>query len=145
MIPFLINLLIGLLGGIAAGLQAPFTGLMGQRVGELGSVTITYCGGALVIAVIALASGGGGLSEWRSIPWYAFAAGPLGLVIIGTLAFTVPRLGATASTTLFVVAWLLFSALVDQFGWFGVDPKTLDLQRTLGIAALLAGTFLVIR
>lgn len=145
MIPFLINLLVGIVGGVAAGLQAPFTGVMGQKVGELGSVAVTYGGGCLLVIAIAILSGGGGLSEWRSIPWYAYAAGPLGLVIIASLSYTVPRLGATGSTTLFVISWLLFSALVDQFGWFGVDVRALDFGRIFGILALLLGTYFVIR
>lgn len=145
MITFLIQLLVGIVGGVAAGLQAPFTGVMGQRVGELGSVAITYCGGAILVAIITVLAGGGGLSEWRTIPWYAFAAGPLGLVIIGSLAYSVPRLGATTATTLFVVSWLVFSLLVDQFGWFGVELKQIDFGRILGIIALLGGTYLVIR
>ena len=145
MFTFLIQLLIGIVGGISAGLQAPFTGVMGQKVGELGSVTITYCGGAIVVAVITLLSGGGGLSAWRSIPWYAFAAGPIGLVIIGSLAYNIPRLGATPATTLFVVSWLVFSLFVDQFGWFGVELKEIDFGRIVGVIALLGGTYLVIR
>ncbi len=145
MLPFLFQLLVGLIGGVAAGLQAPFTGVMGGKVGEMGSVAITYCGGAILIAIITVLSGGGGLSEWRSLPWYVYLAGPMGLVIIGTLSYTVPRLGATTATTLFVVAWLLFSAAVDQFGWFGTEVKQLDFGRTLGMIALLGGTYLVIR
>ncbi len=145
MITFIIQLLVSIIGGFAAGLQASFTGLMGQRVGELGSVAITYCGGALVIAVITILSGGGGLSAWRTIPWYAYLAGPLGLVIIGSLSYRVPRLGATAATTLFVVSWLFISVLIDQFGWLGVPVKTIEFGRIIGIIALLGGTFLVIR
>ena len=35
--------------------------------------------------------------------------------------------------------------LVDHFGWFGLEARTLDLSRTLGIGALILGTWLVIR
>lgn len=140
----LIQIAIGLIGGVAAGLQAPFTGLMGQKTGELTSVFITYVGGAVIIALIVLAAGGGQLSQWRSIPWYAYAAGPLGLVIIGSLSYTVPRLGAAVATTLFIAAWLVLSAVVDQFGWFGVEPQPLQIRRVLGVVALLAGTWLMV-
>ena len=142
---FIIQLLVGIAGGIAAGLQAPFTGVLGQKVGDLGSVFITYGGGAVLIAVITLFAGGGGLSEWRSVPWYVFLAGPMGLIIIGSLSYTVPRLGTSTATTLFVLSWLIFSALVDHFGWFGLEARALDLSRTLGIGALILGTWLVIR
>ena len=142
---FIVQLLIGIAGGIAAGLQAPFTGVLGQKVGDLGSVFITYGGGAVLIAIITLIAGGGGLSEWRSVPWYVFLAGPMGLIIIGSLSYTVPRLGTSTATTLFVLSWLIFSAIVDHFGWFGLETRSLDLSRTLGIGALILGTWLVIR
>lgn len=144
MLSLLLPILIGLIGGAAAGLQAPFTGIMGQKTGELTSVFFTYAGGGVVIALILLFSGGGQLSQWRSIPWYAFAAGPLGLIIIGSLAYAVPRVGAAAATTLFVASWLIISAVIDQFGWFGVPTQPLDLKRALGIAGLMVGTWLMI-
>jgi transporter family-2 protein len=135
-------ILVGIIGGIAAGLQASFTGIMGQKLGDLASVFITYCGGALVILVLVLLTGSS-LNNWRSLPWYVFAAGPLGLLIIGSLSFTVPRLGAVVAVALFILAWLGFSALVDQFGWFGAKPRPLDSSRIFGIAALLLGAWLV--
>lgn len=144
MISLIVPIIIGLIGGVAAGLQAPFTGIMGQKAGELASVFITYIGGAIIIAVIVLAAGYGQLAQWRSIPWYAYTAGPLGLVIIGSLAFAVPRLGAALATTLFIAAWLMLSAVIDQFGWFGVSPQPLEPKRILGILALLAGTWLLV-
>ena len=148
MVTLIINLLVGIIGGIAAGLQAPFTGVMGQKVGELGSVLFTYGLGAIVILLIVLgaaATGSTDLSAWRTIPWWAFLAGPLGLVIIGSLAYAVPRVGATTATMLFLVGWLIFSAIIDHFGWFGTPIKPFNLQRSLGVLTLLVGGWLVLR
>ena len=47
-----LQILAGLLGGFAAALQGPFTGIMGTKVGDLASVFITYCGGAVIIASV---------------------------------------------------------------------------------------------
>lgn len=148
MIALIINIIVSIIGGIAAGLQAPFTGVMGQKVGELGSVLFTYGLGALVILIIvlgAVATGTADLSQWRTIPWWAFLAGPLGLVIIGSLAYAVPRMGATTATMLFLVGWLIFSAIVDHFGWFGTEIKPLNLQKSIGVLTLLLGGWLVLR
>ncbi|MFK7802714.1 MAG: DMT family transporter [Anaerolineae bacterium] len=148
MIPFLINLFIGLIGGIAAGLQAPFTGVMGQKVGELGSVFFTYGLGAVVILVIVIGAsftGAADLSQWRQIPWWAYTAGPLGLIIIGSLSYSVPRMGATSATMLFLVGWLVFSAIVDHFGWFGTPLKPFNLSRVAGSFTLLLGGWLILR
>jgi len=142
---FILQVLAGLLGGVAAALQGPFTGIMGQKVGDLTSVFVTYCGGAVVIAAVVLASGGGNLSQWRTLPWYVFLAGPLGLVIIWSLSYTVPRLGATGSTLLFILSWLACSVVIDHFGWIGVSVRPFGLNCALGIGALLVGAWLVLR
>ena len=141
-----IQIVLALLGGIAAGLQAPFAGIMGQKVGDVGSVFFTYCGGALLVALYVFAgTRGNAIANWRDIPLYAFAAGPLGLVIIGTLSYSVPRLGAAVATMLFVVAWLILSGIVDHFGWFGLEIRQLTTIRALGMLILIFGTWLVIR
>ena len=148
MLTFVISVLVGILGGIAAGLQAPFTGLMGQKVGELGSVLFTYGIGAIVILVIvliAVATGTADLSEWRTIPWWAFLAGPVGLIIIGSIAYSIPRLGATNATMLFLVGWLVFSALTDHFGWFGIPVRQIDSSRLIGALTLVVGGWLILR
>lgn len=148
MFTLLITIIIAVIGGIAAGLQAPFTGVMSNRVGELGSVLFTYGLGAVVIVLIAIAAGLTGradLAEWRTIPRYAFLAGPLGLIIIGSLAYAVPRVGAVNATMLFLLGWLVFSAIVDHFGWFGNTVRILDLTKSAGIGLLLAGSWLLLR
>ena len=141
----LLPIIAALIGGVAAGLQAPFNGIMGQKVGDLASVFITYGGGALIIALVVLLTGNAQFSEWRTLPWYVFFAGPLGLVIIGTLGFTIPRLGAASTTTLFILSWLAIAVLIDHLGWLGVDVRRIDLSRLIGIGLLLAGTWLVVR
>jgi transporter family-2 protein len=146
MLIIILQIVVGLVGGIAAAFQAVFSGLMGQRLGDWESVFFTYVGGGLLImAAMFTVKGGGNLANWRELPWYVFLAGPLGLVIIASLSYTVPRLGAATATTLFVTAWLILSAIIDHFGLFGGVPRPLDLPRLLGFIILLAGTWLVVR
>lgn len=148
MLAFIISVLVGILGGISAGLQAPLTGIMGQKVGELGSVLFTYCLGAIVILVIALggmATGTVDLSPWRTIPWWAFLAGPVGLIIIGSVAFVIPRVGATGGTMLFLFGWLVFSSIIDHFGWFDLPVRQFDITRLAGTLTLLVGGWLILR
>jgi len=43
------------------------------------------------------------------------------------------------------VAQLLLGAFLDHIGWLGAAPRPLDATRLLGMAVLLAGTWLVVR
>ena len=40
---------------------------------------------------------------------------------------------------------LVVAALIDRFGWFGVDPIPLDWVRIVGILLLAGGAALVLR
>lgn len=146
MLNVIVLVFIGLIGGVAAAIQAPLTGLMGQRLGDLESVFITYVGGGVLIALIVLVCmSGGNLHAWHTLPWYVFCAGPLGLVIIGSISYAVPRLGAAPSATLLIAAHLILSSVIDHYGLFGVPQRSLDTSRLIGLVTLLVGTWLMVR
>jgi transporter family-2 protein len=138
-------LFVVVVGGIVVAVQAQFIGLMDQRLGTLESVFITYAGGGLLIMLIMFGSGGGNLANWRTVPWYALSAGATGLVIIGALSYTVPRLGLVPTFTILVASQFIVGAVLDHFGWLGATVRPLDLSRLAGIAVMLFGVWLTIR
>lgn len=138
-------LIVGLAGGAAVGLQAPLTSLMSQRIGTMESVFIVHIGGAILAGAALLVVRGGNLGAWRSVPWYALAAGSLGLVVLSAVSYTIPRIGAATTVTLVVVAQLVTAALLDHFGLLGTSVRLLDPARLIGIAVLFAGTWLIMR
>jgi len=142
---FMIVLVIGLAGGVAVGLQAPLTSLMSGRMGTLESIFIVHLGGAVLTGLPLLLLRGGNLGAWRSVPWYALAAGSLGLVVLGAVSYTIPRIGAATTVTLIIVAQLVTAALLDHFGLLGASVRSLDPMRLLGMVVLFAGTWLIVR
>jgi len=141
----LLVVLIGLAGGIAVGLQGPFSSLMSGRLGLLESIFIVHLGGALIAGVPLLLRGGGHLRDWRSLPWYAVTAGAYGLVVIAAVSYTMPRIGAASTVVLIVAGQLMISSLVDHFGLFNTGERPLDLTRLLGLAVLFFGVWLIVR
>ena len=138
-------MLIVAAGGMAVAIQAQFMGLMDRSIGNAEAVFITYCGGGVLIAGLLLLMRGGNLGEWRSVPWYALTSGIFGLVIVGSIGYSVPRLGLVASMTILVAAQLLTGAVLDHFGLLGADPRPLDLSRIAGMGVLVGGIWLTIR
>ena len=136
---------IGLLGGVAAGLQGPLTSLMGKHVGIMGSVFLIHLGGTVASALFLLWPGAADLGAWRQVPWYALSAGVLGLVLLGALSFCIPRLGAVATITLIIGAQLVVGACLDHFGLLVDTVRPFDASRVLGVAILFLGTWLVVR
>ncbi|MEM7350237.1 MAG: DMT family transporter [Acidobacteriota bacterium] len=141
----LVVIVIGLIGGVAAGLQGPLAGIVGKHVGILGSIFIIHLGGTLVSGLLLLVPGAGGLAGWRNVPWYALAGGVLGLALIGALTFCIPRIGAAAAITLIIVSQLTIAACLDHFGLFVESVRSFDTTRVLGLVVLFFGTWLVVR
>ncbi len=138
-------ILIGLIGGVAVGVQGPLSSMLTHRLGVMESIFIVHVGGAIVIAVPLILRGGGNLGAWRTAPWYALIAGWFGLVIIAAVSYSIPRIGVAGTVTLVVAGQLVVSVALDHFGWLGVDVRRVDLQRLIGIAVLLVGVLLIVR
>ncbi len=141
----IVVILLAIVGGIAVTVQGQFMGSMTQILGAKESMFITYASGGIVITLILLASGANRLSSWRQVPWYAFTAGLLGLIIVGTVGYVVPRLGLATGFTLIVTAQFVMAALIDHFGWFGAAVRPVDLPRLVGLGFLLVGVWLLNR
>lgn len=141
----LVSVLVGLLGGVAVGVQNPLASQMGQRVGILESAFIIHLGGAILAGLPLALAGGGGLARWREVPWYALWAGGLGVVLICAVSYIVPRIGILAAVSLIVAAQLGVGALLDHHGWLGLSLRPLEPARLAGMAFLLAGAWLVLR
>ena len=140
---FLIS--IAIMGGIAISLQGQFMGLLDRGLGTLASVFVTYVSGGLIMLLLMVALRGGNLKNWQSIPWYAFSAGILGLVIVGSIGFVVPRLGVAKGFMLTVISQFLIASLIDHFGFFGATVRPMDLTRAVGLCLMLLGVWLVVK
>jgi transporter family-2 protein len=136
---------VGLLAGMAVGVQAPLASLIGGRLGMLESVFIVHFGAVIGSGMILALQRGGNLLEWRTLPWYTLTAGLMGMVVISAISYTIPRLGATATITLVVAGQLMIGVVLDHFGWLGVETRPIDLPRILGIGVLFLGIWLIIR
>ena len=138
-------IIAAVIGGVTVALQAQMMGLLDKGIGTLEGVFITYAGGGLLITLAMIFMGGGNLGAWQRVPWYAYSSGALGLVIVGAIGYSAPRLGLVATFTIIVSSQFVVAALIDHFGVLGAITRPLDLSRMLGMALLLAGIWLTIR
>lgn len=140
-----IAVVLGLTAGCAVALQGPFISMIGGRIGNLESVFVIHLSGAVLAAIPLMMLRGGGLTEWRTLPWYVFFGGGFGLVIVGTIGFGLPKIGAAGIFTLIVVGQMIMGVIIDHYGWIGTPIRPLDLGRVAGVAVMIFGTWLVVR
>lgn len=138
-------ILIGLIGGVAVGLQSPLASMITQRLGLFESVFIVHMGGAIIALIPLLIYGGGKLTEWRNLPWYALGAGIFGLVVIGSISYMIPRIGIAAAITTIVAGQLLVGTILDHYGLLGAAGRSMDLTRGFGLAVVLLGVWLTVK
>jgi transporter family-2 protein len=137
--------IIAAIGGIAVALQGQLMGSIDKQAGTLESVFVTYGGGGFLIGIIMILLRGGNLSGLSLVPWYTLLSGPMGLILIAAIGYSVPRLGLVPAFTIMVAAQFATAALIDQFGLFGADIRPITLSRITGMLVMFLGIWLVMR
>jgi transporter family-2 protein len=135
--------LIGVLGGVAIGIQSPIAGAMGQRIGGAASSLIVHMSGMILSAILLWLKGGEKIREWHTLPWYMLIAGVFGVILYQTISYTLPKIGSTLMVTLIIVGQLITGIVIDHFGWLGVTPRPVDLTRIIGVGVLILGGYLI--
>ena len=80
----------------------------------------------------------------RAAPWYAwFAGGLMGTIYLTGTILLAPKLGAGELIGLVIAGQLVFSVLLDHFGWIGFAQHTAGPARLVGCALMIAGVFLI--
>jgi len=89
-------------------------------------------------------------SEWpsremmRAAPWYLWlAGGVLGVTYLTGNILLAPKLGAGALVALVVAGQLIFSVLLDHFGWLGFAQHSAGIARLAGCSLMIAGVVLI--
>jgi len=132
-------------GGLIA-LQAPINAGLGKATGGLPAALVSFAVGSVALATIVVLSGkAGGLSSTFDVSWYYLLGGLLGAVYVANALVAVSAIGAGGVAAATIAGQLTASVAIDRLGLFGLDQVALSPERLLGVALLLAGTFLVIR
>ena len=138
-------ILIGLVGGIAVGVQAPLSSILTQRLGVLESIFVVHIGGAIVVLIPLILFGTGRLAQWRSVPWYALLAGAFGLVVISSMTYMIPRVGVATALIILLAGQLVIATILDHFGWLGAAQRPIELTRIIGLSVVFFGVWLSVK
>lgn len=132
-------------GGLIA-LQPPLNAGLARFTGNIPAAFISFLVGTLVLAAIVVASGkGGGLGSTLDVRWYYLTGGLLGVAYVTAALITVGTIGAGGVAAATVTGQLTAAVVIDRFGILGLDRTPLSAHRLVGVALLLAGTYLVVR
>lgn len=77
-------------------------------------------------------------------PWYVYLVGFMGVGMVASSSWVTLQIGATAMMSLSVIGQMVSSAMVDHYGWFGVERKPFTWKQLPCYAMVLAGILCVV-
>jgi transporter family-2 protein len=132
-------------GGLIA-LQPAINAGLGRATGSLAAALVSFVVGTLLLAaIVALSGQGDGLGGVTDVPWYYLLGGVLGAAYVFTALVTVSSIGAGGVAAATITGQLTASIVLDRLGVLGLEQTPITLERVVGVALLLAGTFLIVR
>lgn len=141
-----IAIVFSLGAGIAGAAQAAISGVLGRRVGTIGSAGFGVVLAATLVIALALALGrGGSIVTAVHQPAWLWLGGLFGAVIVLAIAYAPPRIGTFATVSLLIAGQLAAGALIDAFGWFGSPRIPVTASRAAGLLLVAAGAALTLK
>ena len=130
--------------GALIALQPPVNSELGKRTSVVAAAFISTGISALVLLALALVLGEAGqVRRIPHIPPLYLTGGLMGAVLVSISLVTVRTLGAGGVVAATVSGQVVVSAILDRFGFLGLEKVGLTPMRLLGFALLLGGTALV--
>lgn len=132
-------------GGIIVAVQPSINARLARIVGVLESSCISFAIGTIALFMLVLLFGRGSMRGITGASWWELTGGLLGAFFVTMTIFVVPRIGTAAAMAAIIAGQLATGVLMDHFGLFGGRHIPLDSSRTIGVALLMAGGWLVFR
>lgn len=130
---------------VLAGAGIPLIGVLNSGIAR--SVGNPFTPTAIMFAIAMVVAAGLTLllygyptaAQLRSAPLESYAPG----LIIGFYALSatiiIPRFGAASFVAYILIAQLLTSAVVDQFGLFSMERRPIDMTKLIGLTVIVVG------
>jgi transporter family-2 protein len=133
--------------GLAGAVQIAVQSRLNERVGSIeAAATASVIGAALALVVLLVARRSlAGVGDAVTGPKWQLLGGAMSICIILAITVAGPRIGVVATTAFLIAAQFALAAVIDRYGWFGVERIPFSWPRVLGLALLVVGAALTLR
>jgi transporter family-2 protein len=133
--------------GLGGAVQIAVQGRLGDRVGSIEAVTTaTLIGCTIALATLLIARRSlAGVSEAVAGPKWQLLGGVMSVFIVLAITVAGPRIGVVATSAFLIAAQFGLAAVIDRYGWFGVERVPVTWARVVGIVFLVLGAGLTLR
>lgn len=143
----LLALLIAASSGLTMALQGTLNAALGKVIGLLEATFVVHLVGLVFVSILLFVFklGQGGLGLLGKAPLYSYLGGILGVIIIYTVARSIPKVGVAPATTAIILGQVLTAGLIDTCGLFGMEKLPFNWCRIGGALLLAGGAWLILR
>ena len=141
-----------ILATLFAGAMIAAQGIVNGRMsavmgGPVQAALVSFSVGFLVLLTLNLALGHRPppVAEISAAPWWAWAGGLMGAVVVTLAAAAVPRIGVATYASAFIAGQLTAAVIYDHFGALGQEVREATPSRLIGVALLGLGVYLIRR
>jgi bacterial/archaeal transporter family-2 protein len=133
--------------GLAGAVQIAVQGRLNERVGSIeAAATASVIGAVLALGVLLVTRRSlGGVSDAVGGPKWQLLGGVMSICIILAITIAGPRIGVVATTAFLIAAQFALAAVIDRYGWFGVEQVAFSWPRVVGLGLLVVGAALTLR
>ena len=135
---------------IVAGVMLPVQAGLNSKLGEVTkspiyATLISFVVGTvgLVVYMLLTQENWSSIKNTAQLPWYYWTGGLLGALYVAAIIILAPRLGVALTFGLTVAAQMVFSLVMDHYGWLGVPQHPVNWARVFGVALIVAGVAIV--
>lgn len=129
--------------GLIVGVMVLFNGMLALRFGNYLSLVIIY-GFGVIIGLFMLIMKRDLKSIFKGLPRYLLFSGVLGVLNIFLNNVCVNNIGVSLTLALCLAGQIIFSAVFEHYGFFGVIKKKLSFQKLPGYLLIAAGVAVMI-
>ena len=140
----IVPLLVGMGVVLQSGANTQLSSILGN---PFLAALISFSTGFICLIVLNLAMGTDpallSMDNIKSTRWWMWLGGIMGAMFITSVIFIAPKIGPTSLFGIIIASQLIFSVVVDHYGWLGFDAQAVNLKKVMGVLLLIAGSFLI--
>jgi len=129
------------IAGATMATQGKLNSELSKSLGLLTATFLVHLLATIILAIIVLIAGIGraNLAKVTGVKWYTLLGGPLSVLIIYAVAYSLSKVSAAAGTTAIIVMQLLTAALIDHLGILGSERLPFTPIKLAAIGLIAAG------
>ena len=143
-----VAIVIGLLAGGLLGVQPSVNGSLGKSVAHpLQASLISFASGTAILLFLTVAIGGFPpkfVTPASQLPWWVWGGGAIGVVMVSTSLFWVPRVGSLPWFAAVMTGQTVVAILLDHFGLLGNPRSSVSALRLVGAGLLILGVLVIV-